>query len=658
MKNKVLYSILATSLFVAGLWLVLGKEQNKTKNDFLEESLCLAGANRTELEKVLNCYRQNSADSLKYRAAIFLISNMAGHFSYADNYMEEYYDASDSVSRLFAHRSQEEIQNAFDELALRFSSKPAVVCDLRTVKAGYLIAGIDRAFDDWQNGEWATHLDFDEFCEYLLPYKVADLQTLDNWREYLADPVYGDLQYLSLCMHSANSAYWACDKVNQIYVRQQSRISVDAKNAMPLRRINSLLATLKKKDCEDYSIATVSIMRAKGIPTAIDFTPQWPNRRLGHAWGVVLDNAGMNRPFDETLGFGAPTIIGLPLAKVFRRSWAVNLEMLELGNMETSIPNIFRNVCIKDVTDEYQRTSEVHIPVEQTENAYVYLTVFNNRDWTPIHWGKIGNNGQAVFSKMGRDIVYLPVVMKNGGMRPVATPFILTLLGEVKPIVPNIDKKQTLRLTRKHPPLRFNTFYSHYVLGSKFQAANKPDFSDAVTVHTVNRFGTESDEFFPRLNKKYRYWRHYSAPEGRGFMAELYLFTQGENVTQKGKPIGISGTEKRQKVENLFDKDPATVYEAPNPSDCWAGLDFGEPVEIDRIIYIPKCDENGITPGNDYELCYWNNHRWHSLGRKIADNIVITFDNCPTEALFLLHNHTIGREERIFTYENGKQVWW
>jgi hypothetical protein len=658
MRKKVLYLILATTLFFAGLLLVFDKEKNKIRNDFFRESMLLAGDNRSELAKVLSHYQQSDVDSLKYRAAVFLISNMAGHLSYSGDYMEDYYNASDSVSRMVADHSQEERQNAFDELAIRFSSRPSVVCDLRIIKANYLIDNIDRAFHDWQNGEWATHLNFDEFCEYLLPYKVIDLQTLDNWREYLANPLYGDMQYLSLCIHSANSAYWACDKVNQIYVRQQSRISVDVKKAMPLRRINSLLFSLQKKDCYDYSIAIVSIMRAKGIPTAIDFTPQWPNRRLGHAWGVVLDNAGINRPFDETLGLGGPTIIELPLSKVFRHSWAINIEMMRLNNIETTIPQFFRNVYIQDVTDEYQRTSELYIPIEHSQNEYAYITVFNNRDWTPIHWGKIENNIQAVFSKMGRDIVYLPMVMENGEMNPIARPFMLTLQGEVKPIIPNLGKKQTLRLNRKHPPLRLNTFYSHYVLGSKFHAANKSDFSDAVIVHTVNKFGTESDEIFPNLNKKYRYWRHYSAPDGWGFMAELYFFSNGENVTPKGKPVGISGTEKRQKVENLFDQNPATVYEAPNPSDCWAGLDFGKPVEIDRIIYIPKCDENGIIPGNEYELYYWDNHQWHSLGRKIADNIVITFDNCPSEALFLLRNHTIGIEERIFTYENDKQIWW
>lgn len=37
---------------------------------------------------------------------------------------------------------------------------------------------------------------------------------------------------------------------------------------------------------------------------------------------------------------------------------------------------------------------------------------------------------------------------------------------------------------------------------------------------------------------------------------------------------------------------------------------------------------------------------------------VLHFDNVPDNALLLLHNTTKGKEERIFTYENKKQVWW
>jgi hypothetical protein len=42
----------------------------------------------------------------------------------------------------------------------------------------------------------------------------------------------------------------------------------------------------------------------------------------------------------------------------------------------------------------------------------------------------------------------------------------------------------------------------------------------------------------------------------------------------------------------------------------------------------------------------------------VADSDVLLYENAPLNGLFLLRNLTIGVEERIFTYENGKQVWW
>jgi hypothetical protein len=87
-------------------------------------------------------------------------------------------------------------------------------------------------------------------------------------------------------------------------------------------------------------------------------------------------------------------------------------------------------------------------------------------------------------------------------------------------------------------------------------------------------------------------------------------------------------------------------------------LDFGAPQHITRIIYMPRSDGNIITYGDKYELKYWGNDGWISLGRKTAAGVTLTFDHCPAGALFLLHDCTRGVEDRIFTYENGRQVWW
>ena len=50
-------------------------------DDILSCVLDLSGNNRHELEKVLMHYKQSPKDSLKLRAAKFLIINMSHHYS-------------------------------------------------------------------------------------------------------------------------------------------------------------------------------------------------------------------------------------------------------------------------------------------------------------------------------------------------------------------------------------------------------------------------------------------------------------------------------------------------------------------------------------------------------------------------------------------------
>lgn len=87
------------------------------------------------------------------------------------------------------------------------------------------------------------------------------------------------------------------------------------------------------------------------------------------------------------------------------------------------------------------------------------------------------------------------------------------------------------------------------------------------------------------------------------------------------------------------------------------GIDFGKPHMVDHIIYYPKNDGNFVMPGNEYELFYYD-MKWISLGKQKATEHLLIYDNVPVNALLLLKNYTEGDEERIFTYDGGKQVWW
>ena len=108
-----------------------------------------------------------------------------------------------------------------------------------------------------------------------------------------------------------------------------------------------------------------------------------------------------------------------------------------------------------------------------------------------------------------------------------------------------------------------------------------------------------------------------------------------------------------------FDHDLLTAFDAPLPSGAWVGMDFGKPVRIGQIVYTGRGDGNTIDIGDTYELFYWSgDNGWASLGKQKATTVKLVYPHVPAGALYWLRDLTKGQEERIFTYEDGKQNWW
>lgn len=124
----------------------------------------------------------------------------------------------------------------------------------------------------------------------------------------------------------------------------------------------------------------------------------------------------------------------------------------------------------------------------------------------------------------------------------------------------------------------------------------------------------------------------------------------------KGTLIGCEGYAGKEK-EKAFDGDWLTFYSSGN-NPPWIGFDFKKKVRIEKVRCVPRSDDNNIRYGDKYELKYWGKVGWISLGIKIASDNYLIYDNVPAKTLLWLSNLTRGKEERIFTYENGKQIWW
>ena len=188
--------------------------QNGKHGDCIEDVLIAAGDNRTELEQVLEHY-SDKGDSLKLEAAKFLIRNMLGHYSYADTLSaSHYYDAVDKFLTMNPDCSPVVARAAIDSLGCLLLNQ-AIEPDINIVNADFLINNIDNAFDSWKHSPWAQHINFEDFCEFLLPYKLVECQPMDNWRKNLtvfAPDVLDDLHY---CDQYRNLTLKAAEEVNR-----------------------------------------------------------------------------------------------------------------------------------------------------------------------------------------------------------------------------------------------------------------------------------------------------------------------------------------------------------------------------------------------------------------------------------------------------------
>lgn len=165
-----------TTLYLIILLSACSFHQNKQ----LEYALEFAEKNRQELEKTLEHYQN---DPQKYNAAIFLISNMIGKYGLQSPYQ-------DSIKNIlvYALNNNQVINNT---LIIESKAKkkwqslntiPLKRYDLQHIKADYLISNIDMAFHVWKKYPWNRSLSFEDFCEYLLPYRIGD-EELTDWRD-------------------------------------------------------------------------------------------------------------------------------------------------------------------------------------------------------------------------------------------------------------------------------------------------------------------------------------------------------------------------------------------------------------------------------------------------------------------------------------------
>lgn len=143
-------------------------------------------------------------------------------------------------------------------------------------------------------------------------------------------------------------------------------------------------------------------------------------------------------------------------------------------------------------------------------------------------------------------------------------------------------------------------------------------------------------------------------------MAELGTY-KDTLVQNKWQPVKMETDtillrEEIEKLKVVNDNDWVSFYKNIRKGSEVV-LDYGKPVAISSLVYIPRNDDNYVRMGDTYELLYHDGERgWRTLGRQKASSSSLIYENVPDNALLWLRNHTRGKEERAFYYEHDKQI--
>jgi len=654
-----------------------------------------------DYKAVIAQYNGNASDSLKLQAAKYLVENAGEHesldtISMAQN--DKVFFFLDSIVKKNATEERDEngeprngkikipddyrgILDGFvnSDPNLKLPGAPLYISDTATLTRDFLSKNIEEAFWAWQNLPWSKEVPFETFKEYILPYRVIDTYW-EGTRPYFME------KYKHIADSSKNKSLYEVSEIIRrdihLWFKEDAEVSRNWRFLMPMSFRNIVRGKLG--NCFEATAIRTAAMRAMGIPVAFETVPQWGNVNSGtHYFYTVLDpkidtitrlidNANIYRDTRyivegssyvaklEWVPKDIPVLYNKTIPKVYRKCFGRQANSLAaLKAPGDQVPDFFTDRFIMDVTKKYVEAADVRLALQDVQkHKYAYLCVFNPEGWQPVQWAKVEGDS-VVFKDMGKNIVYLPAYYENNKLIPAAPAFLLQLDGTVKQLVPSKNKSD-IHLTRKFRFSSHNAMNAMECFGGRFQGCNDLNVMDTVNLYTHNTFKHKMTEVLINKPGKFRYLLFQFSGLDKTSIAEIEFWGIVDGKEQKltGTVIGNKGKYSKE-IEKAFDTNRDTYFSKDAKGPTYIGIDLGQNknARVTRVRFCPRNDTNDVLPGDTYELFFWNNE-WVSLGTKEGlDFQPLTF-NAPQGALYWLKDKTGGKEERIFTYEDGKQFFW
>lgn len=425
-------------------------------------------------------------------------------------------------------------------------------------------------------------------------------------------------------------------------------------------------------NCSEQVSTYCGLMRSTGLPVGEAFTPKWRDANGGHSWCTLLCPDSSLTLFTAIYQAPeAPTpLYPLRATKIYRRTFAPQPgSAYFLKAREEKIPALYDTPCLEDITGQFLPVKDVEVKLSEklTDNNLSWFSVFKIGAWMPVAWGKLNwTKDKAVFKDVSVGLT--GIACSYDGYSAVPCSRLITVTGDGLEYIQPGEEKTTLILKRKFPISEWLQGMRNDMVGTKIQGANRPDFSDTVTVHVFSSVPQPHLHDVKLSNPgSYRYYR-LEAPSSNWHLniAELDFLIQENSPGLAGaSPLPVF--DKNQPSGKTLYKIPyaimhgvidSTLYDQDMLTYCnrkWIGLDLGKPQPVNRIRMAARTAHNGIVAGDNYQLFYWDNE-WVSAGTQQAKYNFLEYNDVPANTLYWLHNLNHGEQEQPFFYEDGEQV--
>ena len=656
--------------------------------------------NRWELYRTLAYYKYIERDTLKYAAARFLIENMPYHHSgvriHKDNdtlarWRHEtdsiYYSIVQGVKmNRFPWDSLGVVKKARREM-IEADTLPdpvidySLLCDITELDFDFLSNHIDNAFRVWRESPFACNLNFDEFKEYILPYRCVEgygfNETGGTYHDLFSNNVMADSTAdLRTTIQYYNAA------INNLR---------DMNGRTHRTRLAGLYDLYSRDfhDCVDVASYGCNILRACGVPVVVEHNICYRSLSGRHYHCSVYNdstdtwqtfNPESSLPGDGDWAFAET-------ANVYRSTYAAQRDTPPFLKAEGEyVPPVLDDPCIKDVTAYLAKTVSITLPFHENTNSNLAYLATYSRDWQgaiPVTWGVIDRSrGEVTFNHAMPGLLYFPVYYPDESYRTFGQPFYIELIDSVPVIrnIPYIDQADTSRisitLTRKYPRKPSMERVAEELVGGRFIGSRKGDFSDAVTLLEIKEAPQAAFLTYPLSHtgryKSYRFQAseknnhaHISmlewlSPASCGYANTMpamrrHVFSPYDTtaVTREKHLMRMMDAEKWEDMswKAEYDGNMQTAPSVYPNITLW----LKEPQVVTHVRFSPKNADNGIHAGDEYELRYWDDG-WKTCGTAKAKYEYIEFSDVPRGKLYWLVNLTQGKEEMPFVIdEQGRQ---